>query len=361
MSGVDGSSTLVVSVLPRGSSVGGSALVALDARSLQPLSVRPIAPAEYLEVPDDESFAVEHCRGLAVCGRDLRVALFNSVRSYRIDDPRKLELTPGLRLTHRQAADIHGIAIAGGRLYAASTATDSVVSWPLGSGRTRVVELGDPEVRDLRFPMKAARVAGHGDWRHVMRAQLHLNDVCVHEGAIYACGLHRVIRVDIGGRPRTILKDAAALFHDGHPDPDGLLVFTDAARGQLLRVDPETGHAIRIPVVDSNRRFLRGVCILGNHVAVLHSDHVASHQRHPWRASPTESHGAEFGVSVLDLRSGAVELDRAINVSELASGSVAYAAVVLPAVPAGTRSTSCEGQSASPSPEFAISPGRNLN
>jgi hypothetical protein len=324
------------------------------------VSARLIDPAEYLSAPDDQSFAVEHCRGLALRGSDLYVALFNSVREYRVDDARALALKPGRVFTHRKAADIHGITVAGGTLYAASTATDSVVAWSLKSGRSRVIDLGNPEPRDLRFPMKLARAARHADWRGIVNAGLHLNQVCVHVSGAYATGLHRLVRIGDYGL-ETIVYDAQALFHDAEPDPDGLLALTDAARGQLVRIDPGTGRAIRLPVADANQHFVRGLCVRGDYAVVLRSERVVSRQRSPWRMSGAGPKGAAFGVSIIHLRSGAVELDRVVSMPDLAAGSVAYTAVAVPATDSVRTSCLLKSEPRPRPPEFTIPPVGGLD
>lgn len=322
-------STLIVSMLPRGEPGGGSALVALDADLLEPVSTRPFAAAEYLRDPKDPSSpSIEHCRGMAQADGNLYVALFNGVRVYRVLDGRRLFLESLGLLTHPRAVDLHGIDARDGVLYAASTGSDAVISWSLASREAEVVAFGSGDDRDVRFPHRLASCLDKKDWRDVLAAELHLNDVARGDsGEMVVCSLKRAFAV-ADGRVRTLLEDRGALFHDGRFISDGRLLFTDAARGELILVDPAGGRPSRIVIADCDAWFVRGICLLDDHVVILRSELVATRQRDPVRhkverGSP--SSGGRFGVTVVDIVSGRRSLEKIVEPAGLGLGSVAYA------------------------------------
>jgi hypothetical protein len=319
--------TFIISLLPRGRAGGRSALVALDAATLDMLAVRTFPPEEYLD--DIDAAPVEHARGLAQHEGRLLVALFNCVRSYEIDDLRCLDMRPGALFTSPAAVDIHGLDVHGGMLFAGSTGADAVITWNLVTGETATDVFSGTVTADLRFPHREAFVTGATDWRAVLPTCLHVNDVSAFEDSIVVCSL-RNAWLAAGASRRTLLADEHALLHDGRLCSDGRLLFTDAARGHLVTLPFSSGAANRIVLTDPGRWFLRGLRQVGSHAAVLRSERVSSLQRAPRRTdNEVAPGGACFGISIVDLATGKIEEDRVLTVDAAPAGSVAYAVLAL--------------------------------
>jgi hypothetical protein len=322
---------LLVSVLPRLRPSGGSAIVALDLATLQLLAVRRFPPHEYLGYAPDGHQPIQHCRGLAVDRGDLLVAMFNAVRRYAIVDSRRLILEPRERLSHHGAVDLHGIMSRGDRLWAASTGTECVISWPVRGGAVEVLPLKSTPKAEFRFPMEAARQAHSTDWREVLPVARHINDVLPRgDGGVVVCSLREIVLL-FEGRRQVLFFDGEALLHDGRQTCDGRLLFTDAARGDLLLITPGAGETQRIRVSDPRSWFVRGMAILpGDQVVVLRSERGPTRQR-AVQPEPNEEPGNSlFGVSIVDLAAGTVVYEETISDGSLSAGIVAYAAVALP-------------------------------
>jgi hypothetical protein len=322
---------LLVSVLPRLRPTGGSAIVALDLATLRLLAVRRFPPHEYLGYAPDGHQPIQHCRGLSVDRGDLMVAMFNAVRRYSIVDSRCLILEPGERLNHHGAVDLHGIVSRGDRLWAASTGTECVISWPVGEGATEILPLKSTPEADFRFPIEAARQALSTDWRDVLPVARHINDVLPREdGSVVVCSLREVVLL-FDGRRRVLFHDGEALLHDGRQTCDGRLLFTDAARGDLVLITPGAGETQRIRVSDPRSWFVRGMAVLpGDQVVVLRSERGPTCQRSVQLEPDEEPGGGLFGVSLVDLAAGAVLSEETISDGALSAGIVAYAAVAVP-------------------------------
>jgi hypothetical protein len=326
---------LLISVLPRLRPTGASALVALDPVSLELLAVRRFPPSEYLADPGSpKATPVEHCRGMAVWRGGLLVAMFNSVRNYRILDARKLVLAPGARFNHPGAVDLHGISVDGETLLAASTGADAVIAWPLGGGETHKIEISPQDTGDLRFPARRALETGYGDWRSVLPARFHINDVArLDDGSVVVCSLQRILRVQCG-QLSTIHEDDQALLHDGRVLPDGRMLFSDAARGELLILDIDGTDVERVPVASPRTWFARGVTIHDGYALVLHSKKGRTHQRRPQRrrrSSAMRRPGC-FGVSVVDMERRDIVRHRTIETDEVGDGAVAYSVLATTAI-----------------------------
>lgn len=320
---------LVVSVLPRGATVGASMLVSLAFESLEAVGMRPFPADEYLLDPCGSPAPIEHCRGIVQVGNELYAALFNGVGVYQVADARELRLDRRRMLTHPSAVDLHGIHACDSVVVAASTGADAIISWETSTRDASVIGFGGADASDLRFPHRIAREHGCADWREVLRARLHINDVCRRDdGTTVVCSLKRVVELTAEG-VRTLMEDKAALLHDGRWFSDGQLLFTDAARGELLALDPERGTTRRLPIADPSNWFVRGLSIVGQHVVVLRSQRVRSRQRDVRiRADcrPAKSTG-RFGISIVDLAGWRLEADRVVMLPDANSGSVAYAVI----------------------------------
>ncbi|HET6448015.1 MAG TPA: hypothetical protein VFG31_02810 [Conexibacter sp.] len=320
------STTLVVSLLPRGEAYGASALVALDATTLAPLAYRELPAAEYLADPVDGCAPpVEHCRGIAQSGRTLYAALFNGVREYAVDDIRTLTLRPGRMLTDRRAVDLHGMDVRGDRLVAASTGSDTVIEWQRRSGTVSALTptTASKADDDLRFPHLDAQRDGHADWRRCVRGRRHLNDVLLTDGGLVVCSLTSVWRTT-GNAWELLARDRAARFHDGRPAPDGSLLLTDAARGALVALRPDE-RPQALALADPARWFVRGLTVEGRHAIVLRSAVVPTRQRDPRRIEHVvRERGATIGLTVVDLEHWSVVDDRTVTLPQAAAGVVAY-------------------------------------
>ena len=327
---------IVVSVLPRMSPVGSSALIGLDARTLQPVAVRRFKPTEYLQSAD-RAAPIEHCRGLAAWGTGgLAVGMFNSVQLYDIVDASCLTLRPSRRLDHPLAVDIHGISSRGNYLHAASTGGETVITWSTTDARTWARPLSeDYSGDDLRFPLTRARDADVRDWRRVLPTTRHINDVVeLPNGDVVVCSLRSILKFGASNVDE-LLVDQRALFHDGRCGPDGHLLFTNAAAGQLLVLDPDTLDIQRVRVADPERWFVRGLAVVdGGGVFVLRSERGETRQR-TFISKTTQgaNTGGKFGISFVDLASRSIVQDTVVRSDDLDGGVVAYTAVLVETKP----------------------------
>ena len=137
---------LLVSVLPRLSRTGASALVALNANSLELIRVRCFPAREYLS--RSGSMPMEHCRGIAQWDNALWVSMFNAVRRYEVADPETLKLRPGDVFSHPRAVDLHGICVDEDRLLVASTGADTIIEWRRASSEPNATPLSGTNSRD---------------------------------------------------------------------------------------------------------------------------------------------------------------------------------------------------------------------
>jgi hypothetical protein len=324
------SPTLMVSLLPRGSASGQSYLAAVDLARGTLTAERPIPVGDYLADAEAPGHPVQHARGLALAGTHVWVGLFNAVRKYMVEDAATLRLTPGPLLTSPAAVDIHGlVAVGEGTLLAVSTGADAIIAWDLRAGAQQTIVLGSLTEADLRFPRHMASTRGMTDWRHVLPGVRHLNDVGMHGGKLIVCSLKRLL-VGFRGRWRSLMGDDGAILHGAHPAEDGRILVTDAARGELLAVDPEAGRAHRVQVTDPGAWFLRGLTTHGDHLFLLRSERVASLQRGVGLSSgPPPARGARFGISVVSCASLTVEEEYELEVTTAPKGAVAYAAVAV--------------------------------
>jgi hypothetical protein len=323
-------SALVVSVFPRMSAHGASALVSLDPMTFEPLAIRRFERAEYLCHPERSAARlIQHCRGIASYKNALMVSMFNAVRIYDVLDARRLLLAPRAQLSHPAAVDLHGLNIGPGHIAASSTGTDSIVSWSLHDCRTHVIALGkhsESSSTDLRYPAQIALDAGFDDWRLALPTGLHVNDSCsLADGSTVVCSLRKIWHIK-GHQLRIIREDDRALFHDGRLMPDGRLVFSDGAAGELLMLDPSSREVERVPVACPREWFVRGLATFGSTAVVLRSDRGETQQRSPSADRPWRTTGrpGKFAVSLVDLATGRVTCERTIETDGLDDGVVAY-------------------------------------
>jgi hypothetical protein len=326
-------SVIVVSVLPRGEPYGGSSLVALDRETLDPLEVREFPADEYLEDPElGAPGRIRHARGLATVGDKLYVALFNVVREYTVEDSRTLALRPGRLFTHPRACDLHGICVHEDTLVAASTGTDSVISWDLASATATVTQLGTPGEEDVRFPDRLAREAAKEDWREALDVRRHLNGVSIRgNGAPVVCSLGEVFEISGEGQ-QSLYRREAARMHDGYLSDREQLLLTDAAVGGLISHDLIADEHRSFAVAKTDEWFVRGVGVVDDGTAyVLSSERMRSRQRSPVLDpdSPPEARGAQFMVSTVDFTCGGHRDDKVVRVPDAPRGSVVYGIVEL--------------------------------
>jgi hypothetical protein len=319
---------LLVSVLPRLSRTGASALVALDANSLELIRVRCFPAREYLS--RSGSMPMEHCRGIAQWDNALWVSMFNAVRRYEVADPETLKLRPGDVFSHPRAVDLHGICVDDDRLLVASTGADTIIEWGRASSEPTLHPLSGTDSRDLRFPARLAPESGCNDWRDLLPGRLHINDVCAGDReSIVVCALRQIFLIR-RNRVRVLHADPTALFHDGRALNDGRLVFTDASRGRLVMVDPDgMSRATSIDVASPSEWFVRGLATSENYVYVLRSELGASRQRAlPGRGQAGDSSTpGRFGVSVVDTTSGHIVAEHTIASPQLSAGVNAYSII----------------------------------
>jgi hypothetical protein len=323
---VSASPTILVSLLPRGEPFGASALVALDRESQEPLAVHEFGADEYLEDPElGEPGQIRHCRGVAQAGDRLFVALFNCVREYRVKDIRQLLLEPGRLFTHPRAVDLHGICIQGGTLSAASTGSDSVISWDLDSGEIAVTALFNGGGEDVRFPDRLAREAGKSDWRQSLDAAQHVNGVSIAGGGTaVVCSLTKVLELGPDGA-HPILADDEAQMHDGCLADNDELLLTDAANGLLVSLNLRTRECRSMTIAAPDEWFVRGIGLVDGRAYVLSSEVMGSRQRDAERDADLPAvMGSSFMISIVDLAAWAPISDRVLRLSEIARGSVAY-------------------------------------
>lgn len=317
---------VLVSMLPRGEPFGASALVALDRETQKPLAVREFQETEYLEDPElGAPGQIRHGRGIVQLGDKLFVALFNCVREYAVEDVRELSLRPGRVFTDPRAVDLHGICVYGKTLSAASTGTDSVISWDIESGEATVTPLLATKEGDVRFPDRLARQAGKSDWREVLEDEQHVNGVSIRpDGTAVVCSLTRVLELRPEGI-RTIHQETGARMHDGCLGSNGDLLLTDAARGTLVSLSIDDGIYRCLPIANPEEWFVRGIGIVGENAYVLSSEKMPSRQRNPERdADAAAAMGSSFMVTVIDLRTWTPVNEGVVRLSEVARGSVAY-------------------------------------
>lgn len=325
---------LIVSVFPRGQPGGGSALVAIDADSLELLAYREVPAGELLaDERTGRPSALRHCRGLAVHGDRLFAAVFNAVAEYRVIDPRSLDLELVRRWTSPAAMDLHGLTIVDGQLFAVSTGGRCLLSWDLVDGRSTALVLdgGAPCDRDLRFP---DRRVPHGAacpvrWRPAISHRDHLNDVAwVDAGALVVCSLG-ALRVSDPRRRRleVVLEQPGARLHDVSRLSARELLLTDGATGELVWVDACTWTTRRRRVVDPRAWFLRGLHVSDSAVYALQSQITRNGQAVlPARPEGAGASGATFGISKMAVADGEVLATRAIHLPRAATGAVAYTA-----------------------------------
>jgi hypothetical protein len=331
----------LLTVIPRGAASGASVLVSVT-DDLEVSAIRTFGVHEYLTEPHAEPDPpIEHCRGLARVGGTLFVAMFDAVRTYTIASAEHLQLRPGRRYTHPCCVDVHGIAVVGDRLMAASTGTDAVISWNLPSGSAHVESLAPASGadRERRWPKRRARRMGATDWRAALAPALHVNGVMpLGDDDMLISHLGGLQVRDWDGALSTLVDAPGRLVHDGQLADDDKVLATDASRGRLLVVDRETGALLAQPAIaDPRRWFVRGLMVTeGGHALVLRSAVTATAQRRV-DADPAgggEASGALVGLTVVDLASLRIVSERDIRLDAVSRGSVAYAAV-----PAGRTSS----------------------
>lgn len=313
-------------MLPRGEPFGASALVALDRETQKPLAVREFPNEEYLEDPElGAPGQIRHGRGIAQAGDRLYVALFNCIREYKVEDVRELRMRPERLLTDRRAVDLHGICVHNGTLSAASTGSDSVISWDLESGETTVIPFEETRTEDVRFPDRLARAAGKHNWRQALETEQHINGVSVRpDGTAVVCSLTRVFEVGPQGM-HTIHEAIEGCMHDGCLSSSDSLLLTDAACGTLVALDLSNGRSRCMPIANPMEWFVRGIGIVGEKAYVLSSEVMPSRQLDSIRnANAPAAMGGSFMISVADLRAWVPISERIVRVSEVARGSVAY-------------------------------------
>lgn len=327
MKAIDGDSgVLIISTLPRGAPSGASALVAVDRQELKPIAVREIREEEYLEDPVlGAPGRIRHCRGVAQSGDRLYVALFNCIREYTVESARELVLRPGRVFTHPRAADLHGICIHGRMLSAASTGSNCVITWNLDSGKACLVSLGQHGDDDVRFPDRLAREVGADDWRDVLDHDLHLNGVsALPDGRVVVCSLTTVWQLGPSG-PQPIIEEPTARMHDGCLGGAEKLLLTDASCGIVLSVDLTGNTFARIPVVNPDKWFVRGIGFVDDTAYVLASESMLSRQRSPRREVELEPEmGGAFLLFDIEPALGALRDERLVPLPTIASKSVAY-------------------------------------
>jgi len=321
--------TIVVSMLPRGEAYGGSLLVALDREKLEPIATREFPAEEYLEDPVlGEPGKIRHARGIATADDKLYVALFNQVCEYTVVDPRELDLRPGRAFTHPRACDLHGISVDGSSLAAASTGTDSVITWDLESEEASVTSLGIESENDVRFPDRLARDAGREDWREVLEVGRHVNGVSIRpDGTPVVCSLSEVLEL-AADEVRSLHLPEDGRMHDGYLSPSETLLLTDASCGLLVSLDLNNSDDRRsIPIAKPEEWFLRGIGVVDKTAYVLSSEAIPSRQRNPVRdpTSAPEAIGGSFRVAAVDLDHFGAPIDeKFVRVPEAPRGSVVY-------------------------------------
>lgn len=315
---------LFVSVLPRGSQGGASYLVELDQRNLGLRRVHQIPEHDYWRGEREQNQPVQHCRGLVRSGESLYVALFNCVCEYMLTPSG--DLRPIRQFTDRRAVDIHGIDLAGDALFAVATGTDAVVKWDLATGQSEVaMQNGREQSGDFRFPGIAAERANATDWREILDASDHLNDMCLlDDGSMIVCSLRGVFHAT-DGKAVNVFHDEQALLHDGRLLIDGRVAFTDAARGTVRLMTLSGSQTECFEIADPGEWFVRGLRTRGGVLFVLRSIRVDSVQRIPTEDGPCPPLGARFGVSKLSLESGEILSDAVVDLPDVSGGSVAYA------------------------------------
>jgi len=317
--------TLIISTLPRLSRSGGSALVAIDPEALQLVAMRRFPESEYLASGPSHGRTIEHCRGLARSGETIFVGMFNSVRAYAVRDARQLELTPAEVYTAAACVDVHGIAITHDRLFASSTGADAVIWWSLVTGDSGSIDFSRRNRGvELRFPARRALEDGQDDWREALPAQLHINGVAsIPTNGLVVCSLHAVHEVN-GFDTRTLFDDDSALLHDACRMRSGELLMSDAAAGDLVILERESGGSRRIHVGNPRHWFVRGLTVVGSNAIVLRSTVGETEQRRVQTSGRRTRRGARLGVSIVDLNDGTVTREETIDLMDVDAGSVAY-------------------------------------
>ncbi|HEX5609804.1 MAG TPA: hypothetical protein VFX45_06910 [Solirubrobacterales bacterium] len=321
--------TIVVSMLPRGEAYGGSLLIALDRESLELIAVREFTADEYLEDPVlGEPGKIRHARGLATLGDKLYVALFNQVCEYTVVDPRELDLRLERTFTDPRACDLHGISVSGSSLAAASTGTDSVITWDLESEEASVTSLGIKSEEDVRFPDRLARDAEVEDWRDVLEVDRHVNGVSIRpDGTPIVCSLSEVLELGAGG-VRSLHLPEEGRMHDGYLSPSETLLLTDASCGTLLSLDLNNCEDRRsTPIAKPEEWFVRGIGVVDKTAYVLSSEAIPSRQRNPMHdlSAAPEAVGGSFRVAAVNLdHFGATIDEELVRVPEAPRGAVVY-------------------------------------
>lgn len=247
-------------------------------------------------------------RGIAVADGDIYVANFDSV--FRYDRAWNLL---GV-VSHPQCADIHDIALHGGRLWVASTRNDRLFQFDF-DGKVR--DIVDPWqmgfVEDMFGMMKKGEVSA-GDLRDPRTHEksrtdrLHLNSLAFTNAGdlIVSLGQVRVnghcesalVRLGASGGAEIVHRrdDAPVPAHNIVEMPDGRLLHCDTANQRVVAIDPESGNARTIIATDGG--YTRGLCRLDdgrlalgaqNEVWVFHPDRAANIERFRISNDPRES------------------------------------------------------------------------
>lgn len=204
-------------------------------------------------------------RGIAFEGDDIYIAASDEIfvfdRDFKV---RRSFASPYLRLCHE-------INIADRRLYVTSTEFDSILVYDLAHQRFVVAYCIRVEQGQLRFSSFDPAL-GNGPPRG---DTVHLNSVCVLDGAIYACGvgLGHVLGIR-AGRP-SIHSTVPRWTHNARPfragalanstRADAVAVFDQAGKPETLlpvpRYDPAQLLHANLAADFARQAFARGLCV----------------------------------------------------------------------------------------------------
>lgn len=323
----------VVSVFPRGTR-GPSGLVELNLRTGTVVSTCEFDSDVYLTNPHTGAPpAVRQARGLAIDGRYAFVAMFNSVVQFELRrDGTSLVAVPAFRYEHPSACDLHGVTVDARHVAAASTGTDAVLVWERGSRfPDTVVALGARSAiqQELNFPENRRGFRPDRSWRETVENTLHLNDVGFYaDGGLIVSSLTTVFRVTPAKKVHVLVHDSGANFHDCHV-ARGRVFLTDGARGDLVELHvPSAKVAARVPLVDPEQWFLRGIVRAGHRFVLGASERVSNIQLQlaiGLDSASTRHAAGELALVSWDRTSRAATPPQQVRIDPFGPGSVAYA------------------------------------
>lgn len=316
----------LVTVFPRHATGPTTGFVFIDLKRKQLTGVRLMPASESLvNSATGRPSHFRQLRGLAIRNGVAFAATFNAVNAYElIPDTAEMRLVG--RYTHPTLCDTHGLRVDDQHLYVANTGTDSIVRWVLGreeSGEVWSIRESAPAGVDLNFPETFAPI--QGNWRASVYNQVHVNDVCVVGGQVFACSLHAIWQHRAEHLFECIHRDEDAIFHDGCP-VGRQLAFTDASRGAITLLDPTSGAVSgRHQFVDPEQWFFRGMDISGQSAVALASERCTNRQLVVREGEPQIGPGmSELLVIQISLPLWTEVQRFHMSVPDFPKGSVAY-------------------------------------